>query len=141
MKVSAIRQKHEPVWHLIDAKDRVLGRFATEAATLLRGKQKPEFVNYMDCGDHVVIINAKHLVLTGNKINDKAYHHYSGFHGGMKTAMAKDLIKDQPEKIVESAVKGMLPKTKLQGEWMKRLHVYPEATHPHDANVAHLVSN
>ncbi|MEI6477891.1 MAG: 50S ribosomal protein L13 [bacterium] len=137
MKTSAIR-KHEPTWHILDANEKVVGRLATKAADLLRGKGKISFVQNMDCGDHVVIINAKSLVLTGNKAQDKAYHHYSGFHGGLKTVLAKQLIEEAPEKIIESAVKGMLPKNKLQNEWMKRLHVYAGSEHPHQANVAAL---
>lgn len=137
MKTSSIR-KHEPAWHIIDAQGQVLGRMSTTVANLLRGKMKPSFVPYMDCGDHVVIVNASKIVLTGNKMEDKAYYHYSGYPGGMKTHTVKDLIKSRPEKVIESAVKGMLPKTKLQPEWMKRLHVYSDTNHPHQANVPNL---
>lgn len=137
MKVSAIR-KHEPAWHVIDASGKVVGRLATDAANLLRGKAKVDFVNNMDCGDHVVVINAKDLVFTGNKLEQKGYHHYSGFHGGLKTKLAKHLIEEAPDQIIRSAVKGMLPKTKLQNEWMKRLHVYAGAEHPHAANTANV---
>lgn len=137
MKASAIR-KHEPTWYLIDANDRVLGRLATEAATVLRGKQKTSFVPYLDCGDHVVVINAAHVVLTGNKLQTKAYYHHSSHPGGIKAEYAKDLILTDPSRIIEEAVKGMLPKNKLQNEWMKRLHVYAGDEHPHKANVAHL---
>ena len=137
MKTSAIR-KHEPTWHILDAEGKVVGRLATEAANLLRGKGKPSFVTYLDCGDHVIVINASSLVFTGNKMDQKGYHHYSGFHGGLKTVLAKHLIAENPEKIIESAVKGMLPKTKLQNEWMKRLHVYAGNEHPHQANLASL---
>jgi large subunit ribosomal protein L13 len=139
MKTSAIR-KHEPAWHILDAQDKVVGRLATEVANLLRGKGKASFVANMDCGDHVVIINAAGVVLTGNKAQTKAYHHYSGFHGGLKTVLAKQLIEEAPEKIMISAVKGMLPKNKLQNEWMKRLHVYAGSEHPHQANVSNLES-
>src|SRR5690606_35784817 len=135
MKTSSIR-KHEPAWHILDAKGQVVGRLATQAANLLRGKLKPSFVNNMDCGDHVVIINAKDLVLTGNKAENKAYHHYTGYHGGLKTKLAKHLIEEKPEFIIENAVKGMLPKNKLQNEWFKRLHVYGGSEHPHQANLA-----
>ena len=133
-------QKSEPAWHLIDAEGKVLGRFATKTADLLRGKRKASFVPYLDCGDHVVVINAGKLVLTGNKMETKAYHHYSGYPGGMKAKYAKELIETKPEAIVRNAVKGMLPKTKLQNEWLKRLHIYADANHPHLANVAHLES-
>ena len=137
MKTSAIR-KHEPTWHIVDAQDKILGRLATNVANLLRGKQKISFVPYLDCGDHVVVINASAIALTGAKAEVKAYHHYSGFPGGIKTTTVKDLINTKPEKIIISAVKGMLPKNKLQGEWLKRLHVYPGTEHPHGANVANL---
>ena len=137
MKTSSIRT-HEPVWHVIDMQGKVLGRVATVVADLLRGKNKVSFVPYLDCGDHVVVINASKLVLTGNKAEDKAYHHYSGYPGGLKTVLVKHVITDQPEKVVSSAVKGMLPKTKLQVEWMKRLHIYAGNEHPHGANVANL---
>ncbi len=134
MKTSSIR-KHEPAWHILDAKGAVLGRLATQAATLLRGKDKLTFVNHMDCGDHVVVINAGSVVMTGNKMATKAYYHHSWHPGGLKTEYAKDLITENPEKIFETAVKGMLPKNKLQNEWMKRLHVYAGSEHPHVANV------
>lgn len=137
MKTSSIR-KHEPQWHVIDAKDQVLGRLATRTATILRGKDKVEFVNHMDCGDHVVIINAKDIVLTGNKLEQKKYYHHSFYPGGLKTESAKDLMKEKPERVITYAVKGMLPKNKLQNEWMKRLHVYATDAHPHQANVANL---
>jgi large subunit ribosomal protein L13 len=138
MKTSDIR-KHEPTWHILDAEGKVLGRLATGAADLLRGKNKPSFVRNMDCGDHVVVINAKNLVLTGKKMDQKAYHHYSGFHGGLKTKLAKEVMEETPERVIQSAIKGMLPKTKLQNEWMKRLHVYAGSEHPHAANTANLV--
>jgi len=137
MKTSAIR-KHEPAWHVIDADGKVLGRLSTGIANLLRGKDKPSFETYLDCGDHVVVLNAAKIVLTGNKLEDKAYYHYSGYPGGMKTETVKDLIERDPSKIVHNAVKGMLPKTKIQNEWMKRLHVYADGNHPHQANVANL---
>ncbi len=137
MKVSAIR-KHEPAWHFLDAESKVLGRISTDAANLLRGKNKISFVTHMDCGDHVVIINASKVVLTGNKLQQKAYYHHSFHPGGIKTEYAKDLMITDPARIIENAVKGMLPKNKLQGEWLKRLHVYATGEHPHQGNVAHL---
>ena len=132
--------QHQPAWHIIDAENKILGRMATEIALILRGKNKPSFVPYLDCGDHVVVINASKIVLTGNKMNDKAYYHFSGFPGGMKTHTVKDVLKDHPERVVESAVKGMLPKNKLQSDWMERLHVYADTNHPHQANTANLKS-
>jgi len=137
MKTSDIR-KHEPTWYVLDAENQVVGRLATQAADLLRGKAKTDFVPYLDCGDHVVIINAKGLVFTGNKLQDKKYYHHSWHPGGLKTVAAKDLFETNPSQIIEFAVKGMLPKNKLQNEWLKRLHVYATAEHPHQANVAPL---
>lgn len=135
MKTSAIRH-HEPAWHILDAKDFVLGRLSTQAANLLRGKLKPEFVNNWDCGDHVVVINAAAITLTGNKLDQKKYYRHSGYPGGLKTVSAGTLMEENPAKVIEHAVKGMLPKTKLQNEWLKRLHVYEGAEHPHQANIA-----
>jgi large subunit ribosomal protein L13 len=137
MKTSAIR-KHEPAWHFIDADTMVLGRIATRAADLLRGKGKVTFVANMDCGDHVVIINARAVVLTGNKLDQKMYHHHTFFPGGIKSVSAKTLMETDPALIITKAVTGMLPKNKLQPEWLKRLHVYAGAEHPHQGNVAHL---
>jgi large subunit ribosomal protein L13 len=137
MKTKPIQQS-EPAWQLIDAKDKVLGRLATEIANLLRGKNKPQFMPNVNCGDHVVVINAKDIKLTGNKLNAKTYYHYTGFPGGIKEEKAKDLIVSQPEKMITNAVSGMLPKNKLQPDWLKRLHVYPDNNHPHQANVSHL---
>jgi large subunit ribosomal protein L13 len=131
-------RKHEPQWHILDAENQIVGRLATQVATLLRGKGKPEFVNNMDCGDHVVIINAAKLVFTGNKLEDKHYYHHSWYPGGIKSVSAKKLMETKPELVMEKAVKGMLPKNKLQNEWMKRLHVYASSDHPHQANIAPL---
>jgi large subunit ribosomal protein L13 len=140
MKTKDIR-KHEPAWHIIDAEGKVLGRMATVAADLLRGKGKVSFVLNMDCGDHVVIINADKMVLTGNKLEDKKYYRHSGHLGNLKTIAAKDLmVTGKSDQIVSTAVKGMLPKNKLQNEWMKRLHVYTGTVHPHGANVANLTT-
>jgi large subunit ribosomal protein L13 len=137
MKTSSIR-KHEPAWHIIDANGHVLGRIATQAANLLRGKDKVSFVPNLDCGDHVVIINASKVILTGNKMNQKVYYRHSWYPGGLKMETAKDIFESKPEEIILRAVKGMLPKTKIQREWMKRLHVYATNEHPHQANVANL---
>ena len=130
----------EPVWHVIDAKDAVLGRFSTHIADLLRGKHKVSFVPYLDCGDHVVVINAASVKLTGTKLRDKTYYHHSGYPGGLKTELISAVLRTHPERVVERAVKGMLPKNKLQNEWMKRLHVYASSEHPHAANIAHVTA-
>jgi large subunit ribosomal protein L13 len=135
MKTSAIR-KHEPSWHIIDAKDMILGRLATDAATKLRGKMKVSFVPYLDCGDHVVVINASKIAVTGTKATEKVYQYHTAFPGGLRTKMYKEIIAKNPELIITMAVKGMLPKNKLEREWLKRLHVYAGAEHPHGANIA-----
>lgn len=140
MKRSSITTT-EPTWHLIDAKDVVLGRFSTVVATLLRGKGKVSFVTYLDCGDHVVVINAAQVKLTGNKLRDKTYYHHSGYPGGLKTELVSAVLRTKPERVVEMSVKGMLPKNKLQNEWMKRLHVYAGGEHPHGANLANVIAS
>jgi large subunit ribosomal protein L13 len=140
MKTKHIR-KHEPAWHIFDAEGKVLGRLCTEVSDLLRGKGKVEFVLNMDCGDHVVIINADKIVMTGNKLETKNYYRHSGHLGNLKTIAAKDLmVTGKADQIITTAVKGMLPKNKLQNEWMKRLHVYVGAEHPHKANTANLTT-
>ncbi len=128
--------KQQPNWHLIDADGKVLGRIATEAAVLLRGKHKPTFVPYLNVGDHVVIINAGKVVLTGNKMDQKVYYRHSWFMGGLKSVLARTLHETNPVQMVEHAVNGMLPKNKLQKVWFQQLHVYAGSEHPHQANVS-----
>ncbi len=118
-------------WHLIDASGRVLGRLATEVAVLLRGKHKPIFSPHLDAGDFVVVINAERVVLTGKKLKDKAYHRHSGYPGGLKTTSAEQMLKKHPTRVVEYAVRGMLPKTKLGDALFRKLKVYAGAAHPH----------
>lgn len=123
-------------WHHIDASGKVLGRIATEAAVLLRGKHKVSFRNHIDNGDIVVITNAKNVVLTGNKENDKMYHHHTGYPGGLKSISAHKLRETKPEEIITHAINGMLPKTRLRDAYMLRLKVYAGSEHPHAANLA-----
>lgn len=123
----------ERKWHLIDAKDVVLGRLATEAATLLRGKHKPTYTPHVDCGDNVIIVNAEQIALTGKKLSDKLYRHHTGHPGGLKTRTAQEMLDRQPQKLVEAAIKGMLPKSKLGNEMYRKLYVYEGAEHPHQA--------
>ena len=118
-------------WLLIDASGRVLGRLASEVAVLLRGKHKPIFSPHLDAGDFVVIINAERVVLTGKKLKDKLYHRHSGYPGGLKSTTAEQMLKKHPTRVVEYAVRGMLPKTKLGDALFRKLKVYPGATHPH----------
>lgn len=118
-------------WYLFDAEDKVLGRISTEIANLLRGKGKTVFENNTDCGDYVVLLNAGKVVLTGNKENAKRYYHHTRYIGNLKTFEFKKLKEDKPEEIIKHAVMGMLPKNKLQKEFISRLKIYRGATHPH----------
>ena len=120
-------------WFVIDAADKVLGRLATEIARRLRGKHKPQFTPHMDTGDHIVVINAEKVRLTGRKAEDKVYHRHSGYPGGIKTATFKELRDQHPERIIETAVKGMLPKNPLGRQVFKKLHVYAGGEHKHHA--------
>jgi large subunit ribosomal protein L13 len=120
-------------WHLVDASGRVLGRLASEVAVLLRGKHKPDFSPHLDAGDFVVVINAERIVLTGKKLKDKVYYRHSGYPGGLKASTAGELLKKHPTRVVEYAVRGMLPKTKLGDALFRKLKVYGGAAHPHAA--------
>jgi large subunit ribosomal protein L13 len=120
-------------WFVIDASGKVLGKVATAAATVLTGKRKPTYTPFLDTGDHVVVINADQVVLTGKKETDKLYRHHSGFMGGLKSKMARDMRQEHPARIVEEAVRGMLPKTKLGRAMFLKLKVYPGSKHPHQA--------
>ncbi|MGH9239475.1 MAG: 50S ribosomal protein L13 [Vicinamibacterales bacterium] len=120
-------------WHVIDAKDQVLGRVATLAARLLQGKHKPTYTPFIDTGDHVVVVNAEAVKLTGQKETDKVYRRHSGFEGGLREERAVDVRKRRPVRLVEEAVRGMLPKTKMGDAMYRKLKVYPGAEHPHTA--------
>ncbi len=120
-------------WFVVDAAGQRLGRLATEVATVLRGKHKPTFTPHVDCGDYVIVVNADKIELTGNKWEDKKYYTHSGYNSGLKTTTAKDLMAQKPEKMVELAIKGMLPKTKLGDQMFKKLFVYAGPEHKHSA--------
>lgn len=120
-------------WKLADAEGKVLGRLATQIADTLRGKNKPVFTPHVDTGDYVVVVNAEKIKLTGNKMADKVYYHYSGYPGGMKSITAEKLLEKEPEKLIVEAVKGMLPKNKLRKVFMSKLKVYAGPEHPHQA--------
>jgi large subunit ribosomal protein L13 len=120
-------------WFVIDATGKVLGKVATAAANVLSGKRKPTYTPFLDTGDHVVVINADHVVLTGKKETDKVYHTHSGYMGGLKSRAARDVRSEHPKRIVEDAVRGMLPKTKLGRAMFLKLKVYPGPKHPHQA--------
>lgn len=119
-------------WHLIDVKNKILGRIATQIALKLTGKSKPYFVRNMDCGDHVVVINAKFVSVTGKKEKDKLYSNYSGFPGGLKSKALWQVRKEKPQELIRHAVMGMLPKNKLRDRLITRLYVYPGQDHPHN---------
>ena len=120
-------------WHVIDAKDQVLGRVSTLAARLLQGKHKPTYTPFIDTGDHVVVVNAGAVKLTGQKESQKLYRRHSGFEGGLREERAVDVRKRQPIRLVEEAVRGMLPKTKLGSAMYRKLKVYRTGDHPHVA--------
>lgn len=125
--------KVERRWFVIDASGKVLGKVAAKAASVLSGKAKPIYTPFLDTGDHVVVINADAVVLTGRKETDKLYRRHSGYLGGLKTRAAKDVRKERPARIVEEAIRGMLPKTKLGRAMFLKLKVYAGDKHPHAA--------
>jgi large subunit ribosomal protein L13 len=120
-------------WHLIDANGQVLGRIATRAARLLQGKHKPSYTPFIDTGDHVVVVNAATVKLTGRKEDQKIYRQHSGYEGGLRETRARIVRQRHPERIVEDAVRGMLPKTKLGEAMYRKLKVYAGPDHPHAA--------
>jgi large subunit ribosomal protein L13 len=120
-------------WHLIDAGGRVLGRVATRASRLLQGKHKPSYTPFIDTGDHVIVVNAATVKLTGRKEDQKIYRQHSGYEGGLREERAKDVRQKNPVRMVEEAVRGMLPKTKLGEAMWRKLKVYADAEHPHKA--------
>jgi large subunit ribosomal protein L13 len=120
-------------WFVVDAADLVLGRLATRIASVLRGKHKPTFTPHVDCGDFVVVVNAEKIKLTGRKLDHKLYHAYSGYPGGLRSRTARELLETHPERVLEAAVKRMLPKNRLAKDMFKKLKVYAGDTHPHAA--------
>lgn len=120
-------------WHIVDATNLTMGRMAAKIAAVLRGKTKPYYTPHTDCGDFVIVINAEKIVFTGNKMDEKEYITFSGYPGGQKKELAKDLIRRRPELMIEKAVKGMLPKNRLGRKMYKKLFVYAGAEHPHAA--------
>jgi len=120
-------------WYLVDATDKVLGRLATQIATRLRGKHKPEYTPHVDTGDHIVIVNAAKIRVTGDKINQKKYYRHSGYPGGIKETVLSDELENNPERVIERAVKGMLPKNSLGRAMFRKLRVYAGPDHSHQA--------
>lgn len=131
--ISANAATVEKNWVVVDAEDKVLGRLASEVALVLRGKHKASYTPHVDCGDNVIVINCEKVKLTGNKLNDKEYVRHTGHPGGQRISTPKLLLQKQPERIIEMAVKGMLPKNRLGRRLFTNLHVYVGSEHPHEA--------
>lgn len=123
----------ERKWYVVDAEGKTLGRLASEVASILRGKHKPTYTPHIDTGDHVIIVNAEKIELTGNKWSDKMYYRHSGYLGGIKQRTAQEMKEKQPQKMLELAIKGMLPKGPLGRQMYRKLHVYAGPEHPHQA--------
>ncbi len=136
MKTYSIKTKEiDRHWYLLDATNQVLGRLATRIAQLLMGKHKPIFTRHLDTGDYVVVINASKISVTGDKLKQKNYYWHSGYPGGLKVRNLEELLQSQPQKVIEHAVKGMLPRNRLGTKMMKKLRVYAGEEHPHQAQI------
>ena len=131
--VSANNKTVDKQWIVVDAEGEILGRLSSKIAMVIRGKNKPSYTPHVDCGDNVIVINADKVKLTGNKLSDKTYVRYTGYPGGQRFISPKELLAKHPERIVEKAVRGMLPKNRLGRALYKNLHVYAGTTHPHAA--------
>lgn len=131
--VSANKATVNKEWVLIDAEGQIVGRLATKIATLLRGKHKPEYTPHVDCGDNVIIINAEKVDFSGNKWAEKEYVRHTGFPGGQRFTRANEMLNKKPADILENAVRGMLPKTRLGRALFKNMHIYIGSSHPHEA--------
>ena len=120
-------------WHVVDAEGRVLGRLASRIASILMGKEKPTYADFLDCGDFVIVVNAEKVRLTGKKLSDKLYYRHSGYPGGLKQMTAAEVLEKHPERLIRSAVKGMLPRNKLGRKMLSKLKIYAGGDHPHQA--------
>ena len=129
----AKKEEQKRCWYILDAEGEMLGRLACKAANILRGKTKPEFTPHVDTGDHIIIINAEKIQLTGRKLQQKQYHRHSGYPGGLKVTPAHKMMKQKPTEMVKRAIKGMLPKNKLGRQIYRKLRVYAGPDHPHEA--------
>jgi large subunit ribosomal protein L13 len=127
------RSEIRRVWHVVDAEGQILGRLATRIARILTGKNKPSYVPFLDTGDHVIVVNAEKVILTGTKESDKEYFRFSGYPGGIRRATASDLRGKFPERLIENAVRGMLPKNRVGRAQFRKLKVYRGPQHPHQA--------
>jgi len=130
------KEDAKPKWRVIDAQDQILGRLATQIAESLRGKDKAIYTPHTMSGDYIIIINAEKIKLSGDKMENKEYNRYTGWIGGYKTEYAKDVLVKHPDRLIELAVKRMLPKNKLANDFMRRLKIYAGAEHPHQAQVS-----
>jgi len=128
-----IENEAQRAWHVVDAEGQVLGRLASRIATVLTGKDKPTYAPFVDTGDHVVVINAEKIVLTGNKDETKVYYRHSGYPGGIRASRAEEVRAKHPERLIEGAVRGMLPKNRMGRAQFKKLKVYRGSEHPHQA--------
>ena len=131
--ISANKDTVEKEWFVVDAQDQILGRLAAKVAFVLRGKHKPSFTPHVDCGDNVIIINAEKIRLTGTKMEDKNYISHTGYPGGQRTIGVKDLLQKHPERVLEKAIRGMLPKSRLGRELFRNLYVYEGGEHKQEA--------
>jgi large subunit ribosomal protein L13 len=131
--VSAKKEEVTRQWYVVDAEGQTLGRLSTEIANRLRGKHKASFTPHVDTGDYVVVINAEKVKVTGRKAQDKMYYHHTGFPGGIKSISFEKLVDKSPERIIEAAVKGMMPKNKLSRAMLAKLKIYAGSEHPHEA--------
>ena len=132
---SAKPSEMDPSWQVIDATDRPLGRLAGEVARILQGKHRPIYTPHILTGDFVIVVNASHVGITGRKLDQKAYYHHSGYPGGLRTTLLKQMLAKHPDRVIRRAVKGMLPKNTLAQHMLRRLKVYAGADHPHQAQV------
>lgn len=132
MKTHAVKAGEiERRWYVVNAEGKILGRLATRVATILRGKHKPTFTTHLDCGDHVIIINAKKIRVTGKKLDTKMYYRYSGYRGGLKSIVLRKQLEKHPDRVLIHAIRGMLPKNRLGRAMLKKLKVYAGDKHPH----------
>jgi large subunit ribosomal protein L13 len=128
-KVAEIRRE----WYVVDAEGQTLGRLASKIAPILKGKHKPTYTPHLDCGDFVIVVNAQKLRVTGRKLDQKFYYHHSGYPGGIKSISLRDQLDRHPDRVIEAAIRGMLPKNRLGRRMIKKLKVYAGASHPHQA--------
>ena len=138
--ISANEKIVKKEWVLIDAQEEVVGRLATVVASILKGKNKPYYTPHFDCGDNVIIINAEKVRFTGHKWNDKQYVHHTTYPGGQRFATPREVMRKYPERILEHAIKGMLPKNRLGSQLFRNLHVYVGPNHPHEAQQPKLIN-